>query len=119
MVSRARFPLRGEIWPVDLDPVVGSEQAGRRPVLIVSSNTFHQIQDRLIVIIPITRTRRGFRLHVEFAAEEAGLEHPGSVMCDQVRVVSTGRLLSHVPIGRMNAEVMRKVDDLVRVLLDL
>jgi mRNA interferase MazF len=112
-------PLRGEIWWANLDPVVGSEQAGRRPVLIVSSDQFQRVQSRLVTVIPMTRTLRGFPFHLEVSPAESGLTHPGAVMCDQIRTVSMSRLQGRAPAGTLAPATMYRVEDLLKVLLDL
>ena len=62
--------LRGEIWQADLNPVRGHEQAGRRPVLIVSVDAFNQSRADLAVIIPITSTLRPIPFHIVIEAPE-------------------------------------------------
>ena len=56
--------LRGEIWEINLDPVIGHEQAGARPALIVSVDLFNEGPAELIVVAPISRTARKVRWHV-------------------------------------------------------
>ena len=50
--------LRGEVWDMNLDPVIGHEQAGARPALVVSVDLFNEGPAELIVVAPITRTAR-------------------------------------------------------------
>ncbi len=66
-------PSRGEIWDVDLDPVRGREQAGRRPALVVSVDRFNEGPADLIVIIPLTRTDRHIPWQVPIDPPEGGL----------------------------------------------
>ena len=49
-------PARGEVWLADLNPVRGHEQAGRRPVLVVSEDLFNQGPAGLAVVLPLTST---------------------------------------------------------------
>ena len=72
------------IW-VDLDPVKGHEQAGRRPAVIVSGNIFNRLKDT-VFICPITNTDRQFPLHRQLPKE---LKTTGFIMCDQIRTIST------------------------------
>lgn len=76
---------RGEIYMVDLDPTVGTEQAGRRPVLVVSPDKFNAITG-LPVILPITNGG-AFVKKIAFAAELKGTQTTGVVRCDQPRVL--------------------------------
>jgi mRNA-degrading endonuclease toxin of MazEF toxin-antitoxin module len=76
---------RGENWKVDLDPTMGHEQQGYRPVLIVSEAAFNRVTAAPIVV-PITRGG-AFAQRNGFAVPLAGTQTTGLVRCDQVRVV--------------------------------
>lgn len=78
---------RGEIWHVDLNPVSGREEKGRRYVLIVSPDAFNRIT-RTAIVVPITiggvgTRNRGFAVSLS----GAGTNATGVVLCDQVRTV--------------------------------
>jgi mRNA interferase MazF len=81
-----------------LDPIVGREQGGRRPVLVVSSNNFNALPHSLCVAVPLTRTNRHLPLHVEIASGQAGLTANSVIMCDQVRSISIDRLQKRVGV---------------------
>ena len=112
-----RLLLRGEVWQADLDPVVGHEQAGARPVIVVSASPFNQTASRLVVAVPVTRTRRTNPLHVPVFPGESGLRHPSLALCDMVRSISSERLQFF--IGRVTRDAMNEIDDRLRILLDL
>lgn len=57
-------PSRGEVWLVDLNPVRGHEQTGRRPSLVISVDGFNYGPAGLVVIIPITTKAKGIPFHV-------------------------------------------------------
>ena len=92
---------RGEIWLVELDPMRGHEQKGRRPVLIVSPEAFNRVT-KVPVVLPITSGGH-FALTAGFAVplEEAGTKTTGVVRCDQPRaldlVARGGEKLESVP----------------------
>jgi mRNA interferase MazF len=119
VVTSAQRPARGEIWWVELDPTVGSEQAGRRPLLVLSADRFQAIQDRLLIGIPLTRTMRSYPFHIVATAEQTGLPSDSTIMCEQLRVVSMERMRGTRPIGHVSPDVLTVVEDRVRVLLDL
>ena len=73
---------QGDIIKLNLNPTKGHEQAGDRPVLVISNASFSRASNMLMVC-PITNTNRNSPLHVELS----GLQTTGFVMCDQVRVV--------------------------------
>jgi mRNA interferase MazF len=110
-------PAFGEIWDVDLDPVQGREQAGRRPALIVSVDRFNEGPAGLVVVLPITRTDRQVRWHVRVQPPEGGLTAVSFVMCEAVRSISTVRLLKKR--GRVGAVTRTAVEDRMRILLGL
>ena len=72
---------QGDIVYLDFDPQAGHEQKGKRPVLIISSNTFNAFT-RLALVCPITNTNRGFPLHV---ALDSRTKTRGVIMCEQVK----------------------------------
>jgi len=110
-------PDRGEIWLADLSPVRGREQAGRRPVLVVSAAAFNRSRADLVVVIPITSTLRPIPWHVVVHPPEGGLTNPSALLCEAVRSVSKERLLKRW--GTVAGGTMDQVEDRLRVLLEL
>lgn len=110
-------PARGEIWLADLDAVRSHEQAGRRPVLVVSVDPFNQSRAGLVVVIPVTSTLRNIPFHVVVQSPEGGLTHPSALLCEAVRSISKDRLLTRWDSVRQNT--MADVEDRLRVLMGL
>ena len=110
--------MRGEIWLADLNPTRGHEQAGRRPVLIVSTDAFNHGPASLVFVLPLTRTDRGVPIHIAIEPPEGGLTARSFVLCDALRPIAKERL-SGRPWGAVTAQTMRKVEDILRILLDL
>ena len=108
---------RGEVWLVDLDPIEGREQAGRRPALVVSVDTFNASAAELVSVLPITSKARALRTRIEITPPEGGLSVTSYVIGEQLRTISTRRLLK--PLGKVSATTMARVGDVVRVLLGL
>jgi mRNA interferase MazF len=100
------------VW---LDPIVGREQGGRRPVLVVSSNNFNALPHRLCVAVPLTRTNRHLPLHVEISSGEAGLTADSVIMCDQIRSISIDRLQGR--LGVVNDQTISHVITLLHRIL--
>jgi mRNA interferase MazF len=111
------LPERGDVWLADLDPVRGREQAGRRPVLIVSVGAFNQSKAALAVVIPITSTSRGIPWHVCASPPDGGLKATSFLMCEAIRSISRERLLKRW--GAISSPVRAAVEDRLRILLDL
>jgi len=108
---------RGEIWNVDLDPVVGHEQGGFRPALVVSSDRLHAIPSQLVTIVPITTTDRGIRAHIRVGPPEGGVVAPSVIITEQVRTISRQRLGRRR--GTVSAVTLEAVERRLRYFLDL
>ncbi len=108
---------RGEVWLVNLSPTRGHEQAGRRPVLIISADPFNHGPAELVVTVPLTTRDRGIPLHVRVEPPDGGLKEASFVKCEDVRSVSTERLERR--LGTVSARALANVEDRIRILLDL
>lgn len=87
-------PRQREVWLAELDPTVGQEQAGRRPVVVVSVDQLNEAQPPgLAIVVPLTSTDRGQRLHVPFEPPEGGLERRSFALVEMVRSISHRRLV--------------------------
>ena len=87
------LPERGDIWLADLDPTRGREQAGRRPVLIVSVGAFNESKAGLVVVIPLTSTARGIPWHVAVVPPDGGLKNT-RISCAKPSAASAGNACS-------------------------
>jgi mRNA interferase MazF len=108
-------PLRGEIWFADLNPP--REQAGRRPVLVVSTDPFNECAAEVVVVLPLTSKHKGIGWHVLVEARGSGLRTDSYVMCDAIRSISKERLTRRV--GEATPGVMSDVAKRLRVLLEI
>ena len=109
---------RGDIFYADLRPVVGSEQGGIRPVLIIQNNKGNK-HSCTTIAAPITTRRIPNRLpvHVYTFAGGFGLPQNSSVMLEQIRVLDKSRLTNYV--GRINDFTMDEVDRALKISLGL
>lgn len=110
-------PQRGEVWFADMNPVRGHEQAGRRPVLVVSHNRFNASAADLVVVLPITSRNRGIPLHVPISPPEGGLRVASVIQCDHIRSISKERLIKR--FGAISERAMQEVESLLLRLMDL
>jgi mRNA interferase MazF len=110
-------PSRGEVWSVNLDPVKGREQAGRRPALVLSVDQFNHGPAELVVVIPITSKAKGIPFHVSVDPPEGGLSQLSFIKCEDVRSISKERLIQK--LGVVTDQTMDQVEDRVRILLAL
>lgn len=108
---------RGEIWFVDLDPIKGREQAGKRPALIVSVEPFNNSGLDLVVVCPLTSKYKGFPSHVMLKAGENGLNMDSYIKTEDIRSVSTERLIKSV--GRVSPDIMKEIEIRIKRILGL
>ncbi len=111
-------PVRGDIYFVDLSPVVGSEQGGFRPVLIVQNDIGNRYSPT-VIISAITSQIQKARLptHVELPTRLSKLEKDSVVLLEQIRTVDKQRLRKHVT--RLSEETMELVNEALAISLGL
>jgi mRNA interferase MazF len=110
-------PSRGEVWTVHLDPIVGHEQAGDRPALIISDDRLNHSPAGLAIVLPITGTDRAIAAHLRVPPREGGLRKPSLIMADQIRTISHKRLGRR--LGSVSRTTMTHVEDCLRLVLGL
>lgn len=108
---------RGDVWLVDLNPVRGHEQAGKRPCLIISVDLFNQGASGLAVVLPITSKEKGIPFHVELNPPEGGLKVRSFIKCEDVRSISIERLENRW--GTVSLETLAAIEDRLRILMGL
>lgn len=98
--------VAGQVYWGVPDPSVGREQAGRRPMVIVSGAGYHDAVTTLALVVPVTSVDRGWDNHVELRGP-AGLGEPSFAMTEQVRVISRRRL--DALIGAVDDETLASI----------
>jgi mRNA interferase MazF len=114
-------PSRGEIWLADFGGGRGHEQAGQRPVLVVSDDAFNAGLAGLVMVVPLTsKVAKSKRIpaHIPVNPPEAGLKTPSVILCDQLRTVSKDRL-GNAAWGTALAATLADVETALRMLLGL
>lgn len=106
---------RGEVWLVDLNPVIGHEQSGKRPALVISDDLFNHSPAELGIVIPITSKHKGIPTHIEL--ETSFLTTRSYIKTEDIRSISTKRLVKR--LGVVEANVMSLVEERIRYLLGL
>jgi len=109
---------RGDIYYADLSPVVGSEQGGLRPVLIIQNNIGNKYSPTVIaaaITSQINKTR--LPTHIELYTENFGLAKYSLVMLEQIRTIDKSRLREKM--GRLDKDLMEKVNDAIAVSFGL
>lgn len=114
----AASPNRGEVWLADLNPTRDHEQAGKRPVLVVSTDVFNHGPADLVFVLPLMRTNRGIPIHVPLRPPEGGVSAPSYILCDALRSISKDRLDSKA-WGKVSPATMERVEEILRLLMEL
>ncbi len=109
---------RGDIFYADLSPVVGSEQGGVRPVLIVQNDTGNRHSPTVIAAAITSQTGKArLPTHIELSAKTYGLPKDSVVLLEQLRTIDKKRLKDKV--CHLDGEIMRRVDRALMVSLEL
>lgn len=107
--------LRGEIWWANLDPTLGREQRGTRPVLVVSHDALNRGPAELVIACPITTRDRRINSRVRLDPPEGGLLKTSFVITEQVRSISDARLKER--IGAVSPAIVAEVSRILAILL--
>ncbi len=109
---------RGDIYYADLSPVVGSEQGGIRPVLIVQNDVGNKYSPTVIAAaITSQRDKSNLPTHIKVNAENCGLAKDSIVLLEQVRTIDKRRLKERM--GRLDESSMTAVNDAITVSFGL
>ena len=110
---------RGEIYYADLSPVVGSEQGGVRPVLIIQNDTGNRYSPTVIAAAITSQTGKAkLPTHIELpVGEDCGLTRDSVVLLEQVRTLDKRRLRERM--GRVDERIMEKIDTGIAVSFGL
>ena len=109
---------RGDIYYADLSPVVGSEQGGLRPVLIIQNDVGNRYSPTVIAAAITSRLgKTKLPTHIDVHAERAGLARDSVVLLEQLRTLDKRRLKEKM--GRLDEEMMHEIDTAIAVSLGL
>lgn len=109
------YPRRGQVWLVDLGEPIGHEAAFRRPGVVISDDPANR--HGLAVVCPIGTARRNYPTRVEVEPGRSGLDQTSYVQCEQVRTVSTRRLVHQ--LGDVDPAALGEIERVLRLLLRL
>ena len=110
---------RGDMFYADLSPVIGSEQGGIRPVLVIQNNVGNKYSPTVIVSAITSRLGKNkLPTHIELGSEEFGLKSDSIILTEQIRTIDKSRLKEK--IGHINDQtVMSKIDNALGVSFGL
>ena len=109
---------RGDIYLAVLDPVIGSEQGGRRPVVIVQNDTGN-LHSPTVIAVPLTgsASKPALPTHALIPKGEGGLWLASTALCEQVRTLEKTRLGRY--LGTLDAARLKQVDRALMISLDI
>ena len=109
---------RGYLYYADLSPVVGSEQGGVRPVLIIQNDIANKYSPTVIVAAITSQINKAkLPTHIEISAHEYGLNKDSVILLEQIRTIDKKRLREK--IGCLDKNMMLKVDNSLQISLGL
>ena len=109
---------RGDIYYADLSPVVGSEQGGVRPVLIVQNDTGNRHSPTVIAAAITSQTGKArLPTHIELTGASCGLTRDSVILLEQIRTIDKSRLRERM--GRLDENTMSAVDSAIAVSFGL
>ena len=119
MSNHSNNPVkRGEIYYADLSPVVGSEQGGVRPVLIIQNDVGNRYSPTVIAAaITSQRDKAKLPTHIELPAGDCGLLKDSTVLLEQVRTIDKRRLREKM--GEINSETMHSINSALSISFGL
>ena len=109
---------RGEIYYAELNPVIGSEQGGTRPVLVIQNNIGNQYSPTTIIAAITSQISKAkLPTHVEVRANRCGLERDSVILTEQIRTIDKSRLKEKVAV--LDDEIMEHVNNAIGISLNL
>lgn len=109
---------RGEIYYAQLSPVIGSEQGGIRPVLIVQNDRGNQHSPTTIILAVTSQINKAeLPTHVELSSQKSGLPQDSVILAEQIRTIDKKRLKQRVTM--LDEEIMRAVNRALEIAIGL
>ncbi|MFO7814696.1 MAG: type II toxin-antitoxin system PemK/MazF family toxin [Halanaerobiales bacterium] len=109
---------RGDVYYADLNPVVGSEQGGVRPVLIIQNDIGNKYSPTIIVAAITSKINKAqLPTHVEISEGDSSLERDSVILLEQIRTIDKKRLKSEV--ANLSDEILERVDTALGISLGL
>ncbi len=109
---------RGDVFYADLNPVIGSEQGGIRPVVVVQNDIGNKYSPTVIVAAITSKIKKAkLPTHVEIKSTESNLETDSVILLEQVRTIDKRRLQRQ--ITHLDIEMVEKINDALQISLGL
>ena len=107
---------QGDIWLTNFNPTKGHEQAGIRPAVVISVNTFNNSVAELVFVCPLTTKKKNIPLHIEIG-KERGVTQKSYIKPEDTRSISTSRLIKKM--GHIGFDELEKIKEMLKILLGI
>jgi len=112
-------PVRGDVFSARLDPTEGSEQAGTRPVVVMSRDSINA-NSPVVVVVPVTdaeNVKRVYPSHAFLAKNSGGMKKDSVVKTEQIRAIQISRFVGYY--GRLEKDALARIEGAIRITLAL
>jgi mRNA interferase MazF len=112
-------PVRGDVFSARLDPTEGSEQAGTRPVVVISRDSINA-NSPVVVVIPVTdaaNVKRTYPSHTFLPKGTGGLKTDSVAKTEQIRAIQVSRFVGYY--GRLDKDAITRIEEAVKITLAL
>jgi mRNA interferase MazF len=112
-------PVRGDVFNARLDPTEGSEQAGTRPVVVISRDAINA-NSPVVVVVPVTdatNVKRLYPSHAYLGKGSGGLKIDSVAKAEQIRAIQVSRFVAY--FGRLDRDAVSRIEDAIRIALAL
>jgi mRNA interferase MazF len=112
-------PVRGDIFSARLDPTEGSEQAGTRPVVVLTRDSINA-NSPVVVVVPVTdaaNVKRLYPSHAQLGKGSGGLKMDSVAKSEQIRAIQVSRFVDYY--GRLDRSALARIEDAVKITLAL
>jgi len=106
---------RGQIYLADLNPVMGSEQGGVRPVVVIQNNIGNRFSPTIIVAAITGKMKKSLSTHTELKSK--GLKKSSIALLEQIRTIDKRRLIEYV--GEVSPKELENITEALRVSIDV
>jgi mRNA interferase MazF len=112
-------PVRGDVFSARLDPTEGSEQAGTRPVVVMSRDSINA-NSPVVVVVPVTdaaNVKRLYPSHAHFPKGTGGLRMDSIAKAEQIRAIQISRFVGYH--GRLDRDALAEIEEAIKITLAL
>jgi mRNA interferase MazF len=110
-------PVRGDVFSARLDPTEGSEQAGTRPVVVITRDSINA-NSPVVVVVPVTdaaNVKRVYPSHAQLPKGSGGLKVDSVAKAEQIRAIQVSRFVGYY--GRLEKEALSRIEDAIKITL--